>query len=180
MDPWTFLFTDIEDSTALQERVKEAYRPARSRHYEILRTIIAAHGGNVFRDTGDGLYAAFGGNGAVAALECAVACQQALRAENWAPPIVELRVRMGLHWGEAERLPDDFDGRTMHLATRVLNAGHGGQIVCSSDFWTQIDDARKDELEDHGLYRLKGFKVPVRLFQARHAGMRQREIAHGR
>ena len=171
MDTWTFFFTDIENSTPLRERLPEPYRATRERHFDILRAAIAKHGGDVFSLTGDGLHAVFDGDAVNSALECATECQRALRMESGPISSDEFRVRIGLHRGEAERLPGDFDGIGMHLAARVLDAGHGAQIICSPEIWNAIGDDIRGSLRDLGLYRLKGFKAPVRLFQADYEGM---------
>ena len=94
----TFLFTDIEGSTALWERHQDVMAAALARHDEIMRAAVERHGGALFATTGDGVAASFGrASDAVAA---AVEAQRSLDAQAWPPP-VELRVRMGLHTGEA-------------------------------------------------------------------------------
>ena len=94
----TFLFTDIEGSTALWERDQEAMRLAVERHLELLDAAIAAHGGIHFKTVGDAVQAAFAT--APDALAAAVQAQQAIAAEPWALP-APIRVRMALHAGEA-------------------------------------------------------------------------------
>src|SRR5512135_1298862 len=97
----TFLFTDLEGSTKLWEQFPGAMNAALARHDEILRLAIQDHGGHIIKTTGDGFHAAFqtGLNGVAAAL----AAQQALLASKWDEIHPhQLRVRMGLHTGEAE------------------------------------------------------------------------------
>src|SRR5262245_38274158 len=101
----TFLFTDIERSTAWWETHPEPMRAALARHDELLRSAITTHGGWIFATGGDGLAAAFGRAGAGVA--AAIEAQWSLVAEPWPPPI-ELRVRMALHTGEAEERDGDY------------------------------------------------------------------------
>src|SRR3954470_584052 len=99
----TFLFTDIEDSTALWEQDRAAMREAVARQLTILHSLIAAHHGVLYKTIGDGTQATFAS--AEDALRAAVAVQRALLAEAWADPPGPVRVRMALHAGEAT--PDD-------------------------------------------------------------------------
>lgn len=169
MKTWTFLFTDLEGSTALYERAPETYRAALARHFELLRAEVTAHGGEVFRNSGDGLLATF--EDSAAALSCGVACQKALQSEAWPGEIGALRVRIGLHRGAAERGVGDFHGLTMHHATRVLDAAHGGQVICSAAVWDHSGEPLAGVVAgDLGLYRLRGVPTPMRLFQVQSAG----------
>src|SRR5271170_3645885 len=123
----TFLFTDIEGSTRRWEADAEAMRVALAAHDEVLRTAIEAHGGWLFKHTGDGVCAVFGSPRA--AVDAAVAAQRAL----------ELPVRMGLATGEAELREGDYFGAVLNRAARVMAAGHGGQILLAD---STANDAR--------------------------------------
>ena len=103
----TFLFTDIEGSTRLWDECPDAMRAALARHDELLGRAIAAHGGYVFSTAGDGVAAAF--QRSADAVAAAVDAQLALGAEAW-PDGVALRVRMGLHSGEAEEPDGNYLG----------------------------------------------------------------------
>lgn len=112
----TFLFTDIEGSTGRWEEQTVEMHGALARHDEVLRAAIEAHGGWLFKHTGDGILAAFSSpNEAVLA---AIEAQGAL----------ELPVRMGIATGEAELRADDYFGPTLNRAARVMASGHGGQV----------------------------------------------------
>ena len=113
----TFLFTDVEGSTRRWETDADAMRAALAAHDEVLRTAIEAHGGFMFKHTGDGVCAAFASPRS--AVDAAVAAQRAL----------ELPVRMGLATGEAELRDGDYFGTVLNRAARVMAAGHGGQIL---------------------------------------------------
>ena len=95
----TFLFTDIEGSTALWERDRPAMATAVERHLTLLRAAIEAHGGVLFKTVGDAVQAAF--PVAPRCSSCGVAAQRALQTEPWSDPPGPLLVRMALHTGEA-------------------------------------------------------------------------------
>jgi len=116
----TFLFTDIQGSTSRWEEQEDAMRAALARHDQVLRAAIEAHGGRLFKHTGDGMLAAFGSPSR--AVEAAIEAQRGL----------DLPVRMGLVTGEAELRDDDYFGPTLNRAARVMAAGHGGQVLVAS------------------------------------------------
>src|SRR5215468_2586666 len=125
----TFLLTDIEGSTRLWESVPEAMEAALERHNRLLAEVIAGHGGVVVtsRGEGDSFFAVF--PSAVAAVEAAGACQLALAAEAW-PEGAAVRVRMGLHTGEAHVQQGDYvDHAPINRCARVKAAAHGGQVL---------------------------------------------------
>jgi predicted ATPase len=169
METRTFLFTDIEDSTGHFERAGAQYTSAAGEHFAALEAAIAEHNGELFRNTGDGLLAAF--CDPMPALRCARECQRKLRSIHWPEATGELRVRIGLHRGDVVRDGGDFHGLTMHHATRVLNAAHGGQIICSASLLDGLPLDAHGLLRDLGLYRLRGVSAPVRLFEVNYEGM---------
>jgi class 3 adenylate cyclase len=101
------LFTDLEASTRLWEEHPDAMKVALARHDEILRDAIDAHAGHVVKATGDGVHAAFAT--AHDAIDAALDAQRSLSAEPW-PETVPLRVRMGIHTGEAQERAGDYFG----------------------------------------------------------------------
>jgi class 3 adenylate cyclase len=156
----TFLFTDIEGSTRLWQEDEASMRQAVARHDRLLGDVIGDHGGVVFSTMGDGLAAAF--QTASAAVSCAVEAQRLLDRESWeaARP---LRVRMGLHTGEAELRGGDYFGTTVNRAARLVAVGHGGQVICSS---TTAEVADTDVgLVDLGEHRLRDLDRPMHVFQ---------------
>src|SRR5215470_1895056 len=125
----TFLLTDIEGSTRLWESVPDAMEVALERHDRLVTEVIEEHGGMVVtsRGEGDSFFAVF--PGAVAAVEAAGACQLRLAGERW-PTGAVLRVRMGLHTGEARvRGSGRVDHAPINRCARVKAAGHGGQVL---------------------------------------------------
>ncbi len=156
----TFLFTDIEGSTRLWQRDERAMRAAVARHDELLTAAVTAQGGWVFSTMGDGLAAAF--SSAAAAVAAALAAQRAVGDEPW-PTEAPVRVRMGLHTGEAELRDDDYFGTAVNRAARVMAVAHGGQVLCSQATAALVD--AEVELVDLGEHRLRDLDRPVRVFQ---------------
>ena len=153
----TFLFTDVEGSTRRWEADADAMRAALAAHDEVLRSAIEAHGGFMFKHTGDGVCAAF--SSPSCAVDAAVAAQLAL----------ELPVRMGLATGEAELRERDYFGSVLNRAARVMAAGHGGQILLAEStagLLTGVD------LADLGPRRLRDLSTRVGVFQVRAHGLR--------
>ena len=128
----TFLLTDIEGSTRLWESVPEAMEMALGRHDRLVTDVIEEHGGMVVSSRGeaDSFFAVF--PGAVSAVEAAGACQLRLGTEDW-PAGAALRVRMGLHTGEARvRGSDRIDHAPINRCARVKAAAHGGQVLLTN------------------------------------------------
>ncbi len=169
-DALAFLFTDIEGSTRLWERLPDAMNVALARHDAILRTAIEASAGSVVKTTGDGMMAVFptAADGVLAS----VAAQRNLAAATWADT-GPLRVRMALHVGEADRRGDDFFGPTINRTARIMAAGHGGQVLLSSAAAALAVGHLPGgaSLRDLGEYRLKDLGRPERVFQLVHPAL---------
>jgi class 3 adenylate cyclase len=126
----TVVFTDVEDFTGLSERLGDIEASHRLRaHQALVRREVDAHGGVEVTCQGDGFMLAF--DGARRALRAAVAIQRAIDADR-AQAEAPMRVRMGLHTGEAIREDEDLFGRTVIVAARIAAAAHGGEILVSS------------------------------------------------
>jgi predicted ATPase/class 3 adenylate cyclase len=168
----TFLFTDLEGSTRLWERFPQAMRRALERHDAILRTAVTAAGGRVVKTTGDGLMAAFAS--ARAAVRACLAAQRGLAEEPW-QETGPLRVRMGLHAGEAQPRGDDYFGPAVIRSARIMAVGHGGQVLLSAATAALVADQLPDEaaLLDLGAHRLKDLGRPEHLFQLVHPALRR-------
>jgi class 3 adenylate cyclase len=167
----TFLFTDLEGSTRLWEEHPEAMKVALSRHDAILRDVVGTHGGRVVKTTGDGLHAVFAS--APEATAAAVDAQQRLTAEVWTIP-EPLRVRMGLHTGNAEMRDGDYFGSAVNRAARVAAVAHGGQVVLTSATVERVREDLPDGLElvDLGQHRLRDLARSEHLYQLSVAGLR--------
>ena len=153
----TFLFTDIEGSTRRWEADADGMRTALAAHDELLRSVIEAHGGWLFKHTGDGVCAAFASpKGAV---DAAVTAQRAL----------ELPVRMGLATGEAELREADYFGPVLNRAARVMAAGHGGQVLLADSTARLLSGV---DLLGMGSRRLRDVPGAVGLYQVCAPGLR--------
>lgn len=166
----TFLLTDIEGSTRRWEREGERFRTALALHHALLRRQFQRHGGHEIKEAGDSFIAAFGGAGD--ALACAVAAQRALTAQEWPEGVAPLRVRMALHLGDVELEEGEYRGPTLHRAARIVDAGHGGQTLCSEAAFALLHRDLEGglRLRDLGSYRLRDVEVPERLFQVEYPG----------
>ncbi len=154
----TFLFTDVEGSTRRWEADADAMRVALAAHDEVLRAAIEAHGGWLFKHTGDGVAAAF------ASPRCAVDAAVAAQCE------LELPVRIGLATGEAELREGDYFGAVLNRAARVTAAGHGGQVLLDG---TTAGLCSSIELMALGPRRLRDIAKPVEMFQVLAVGLRR-------
>ncbi len=163
----TFVFTDIEGSTRLLQRLGEDYIRVLDDHNSILREAFTANGGVEVRPVGDAFFAAFADP--TNAVRAMVDAQLALQAHSW-PQGAECRVRIGLHTGEAVSTADDYVGLAVHLASRISDAGHGGQILLSSATTQLAADGLPPgtELRDLGEHRLRDIPEPQRLFEVSH------------
>ncbi len=160
----TFLFTDIEGSTAMLQRLGGAYAEVLAGHHEIIRSGLAAHHGREVDTQGDAFFAVFAAPSACVA--AAVEMQRALSAHRW-PADYPVRVRMGVHSGEAARTPVGLVGLEVHRAARIAAVAHGGQIVLSAAAAALLSDSLPAgaSLRDLGLHRLKDLGRPERIFQ---------------
>jgi predicted ATPase/class 3 adenylate cyclase len=167
----TFLFTDIEGSTILAQEHPEAMKTSLARHNDILRTAIETNGGYVFQIVGDSFCAAFHRPGD--ALKAAVKAQIDLSQAAWGDAAI--KVRMGIHTGEAEvQSSGDYQGYlALSRVQRLMSAGHGGQVLISQV--TQelaCDDLPKGtSLQDMGERRLKDLMRPEHIYQLNIAGL---------
>jgi predicted ATPase/class 3 adenylate cyclase len=167
----TFLFTDIEGSTALLGRLGEdLYAQVLAGHHALIRSALAAHDGREVDTQGDAFFAVFSSpRGCVAAV---LQMQQALQGQAW-PGGERVRVRMGIHCGEAARTAAGLVGLEVHRAARVAAAGHGGQVLVSEEAAVLVRDGLPPGawLADLGSHRLKDLGRPERIFQLREAGL---------
>jgi class 3 adenylate cyclase len=152
----TILFTDVEGSTALTDRLGDvASRELMREHERITREALRAHGGSEVKTMGDGFMASFGS--ATKALECATAIQKAFAEGN-------VRVRCGLNAGEPIAEDDDLFGTAVIVAARIASQAHGGEILVS-DVVRQLVAGKGFLFNDRGEHALKGFEDPVRVFE---------------
>jgi predicted ATPase/class 3 adenylate cyclase len=167
-----FLFTDVEGSTRLLQALgPEGYARLLADHHGLLRQVWQRHRGYEVDTEGDAFFVAFAQ--ASEALRAAAEAQKALQDREW-PPGVELRVRIGIHSGEALLAGDHYVGLAVHRAARISAAAHGGQVLVSQATAELLADEQLDGLglRDLGLHRLKDLSEPQRLYQLLAAGLR--------
>jgi class 3 adenylate cyclase len=127
----TILFTDIEGSTGLNERLGDVRWLELLRiHNRLVRNQVQAFQGFEVKSQGDGFMIAF--PSARRAIQCARAIQEAVNHDLAGHPDGPIRVRIGLHTGEAIREESDFYGRNVVVAARITDVARGGEILASS------------------------------------------------
>lgn len=151
----TFLFTDVEGSTALLDELgTDAYTGALATHRRLVRAALSSHRGVEIETHGDAFFVVFGS--ARDAVAAAAAAQRALAAGP-------IRVRMGMHTGEAILTDQGYVGMDVHRAARVAAVAHGGQVLLSRTTRDLLD--RSVAVTDLGDHRLKDLSAPERLYQ---------------
>ena len=172
METLTFLFTDIERSTALLRRVgQDAYAQVLYDHHSLIRSALAAHDGREVKTMGDGFFAVFSSPSACVA--AVLEMQHGLEAHDW-PAGERVRVRMGLHTGEAAQSgAADLMGLDVHRASRVGALGYGGQVLLSETAAALVRDRLPPgvTLTDLGQHRLKDLGRPEQIFQLEAPGL---------
>ena len=160
----TFVFTDIEGSTALAKRLRDRYGEVLEQHQLLVRAAFAAHGGHEIDTQGDSFFFAFAR--ARDAVLAVVEAQRVLTGHEW-PEGGEVRVRMGLHTGEPAVGEQRYTGFGVHRAARISAVGHGGQVLLSNATRELIEDdlPEKVSIRDLGTYQLKDIERPEHLFQ---------------
>lgn len=168
----TFLFTDIEDSTRLWQQFPLQMSAAAALHDGICRDIIARHSGEVVKTTGDGFHASF--DRAEDAAGAAVSLQNALREPDWGVT-GELKIRMGLHSGEAERRDGDFYGTAVNKAARIMSLAAGSQILLSDATCFLLKDHPPPDVrfKDLGSVRMKGLAGKTGIYQLVHPTLQE-------
>ena len=160
----TILFTDVEGSTALTQRLGDAKaRDLLREHEGMVREALKAHGGSEVKTMGDGFMASF--SSATKALHCAIAMQRAFaqHSESAEEPIL---VRVGLNAGEPIAEDDDLFGTAVNEAARITAAAKGGEILVA-DVVRQLTKGKDFLFADRGDTSLRGIEDPVRLYEVR-------------
>jgi len=160
----TFLFTDIEGSTSLVQSLGDAYPPLLEAHQRVLEDRIAANKGVILGTEGDSYFAVFE-NAVEAAVTC-LAIHRVLSEVSW-PENAEIKVRIGLHTGNGVLGGSNYVGLDVHRASRIADAGHGGQTIMSEATAIEVDGKlpANATLHDLGKYRLKDLSEPEVIFQ---------------
>jgi YVTN family beta-propeller protein len=167
----TFLFTDIEGSTGLLKQLGRArYGELLADQQRLLREVFAAHRGEVIDTQGDSFFVAF--RSAADAISAAVESQRVLAAHPW-PEGADVRVRIGIHSGEASATEERYLGFSVHRAARIGAAAHGGQVLVSDSTRSLVEDDLPEGvvLRDLGSHRLKDIDRPERISQLAAEGL---------
>ncbi len=159
----SILFTDMEGSTALTQRLGDegAMRLQRA-HDAIIREALSAHGGREVKHTGDGIMASF--PSVARAVECSIAIQRALAAYNREHPEAALRVRIGLSAGEPVAEHEDLFGAAVQQAARICAHADAGCILVPNVV-RELCIGKQLPFLDRGEAALKGFDDPVRVYE---------------
>jgi class 3 adenylate cyclase len=162
--PLTIIFTDVEGSTSLTQRLGDAKaRDLLRTHERIVREALRSHGGSEVKTLGDGFMASF--SSATRALECAIAVQRAFARYNESAE-EPIRVRIGLNAGEPIAEEEDLFGTAVILAARIAAKAEGGEIL-ASDVVRQLVAGKGFLFSDRGDVVLRGFEDPVRLYEVK-------------
>jgi class 3 adenylate cyclase len=160
----TFLFTDIEGSTRLMQELGDEYVAAQVEHHAILREAFRSGDGRELRTEGDSFFCVF--ESAVDGCKAAAHAQREFYRREW-PGGRPVRVRIGMHTGEAPLVGEEYIGLDVHHAARVAASAHGGQVVISEATRALVAESLPPgvSIRDLGMHRLKDLARPERLFQ---------------
>jgi len=160
----TFLFTDIEESTNLLDKLGNQYATVLADHHKIMRAAIQKWNGHEVDTQGDAFFITF--TRAMDAIQCAAEAQRALATHPWIHG-KPLRVRMGLHTGEPLIASTGYVGMDVHRAARIGDSAHGGQVLLSQTTRELIvnDLPQGLSIRDLGEHRLKDLKFPTPIYQ---------------
>ena len=160
----TILFTDVEGSTALTDRLGDGKaRELLREHERLVREALKAHGGSEVKTMGDGFMASF--SSATKALECAITMQRAFAQHNESAE-EPIKVRVGLNAGEPIAEDDDLFGTAVNLAARICAHAEAGQILAPIVV-RELAAGKQFMFADLGETELRGFEDPVRLYELR-------------
>lgn len=155
------MFSDIEESTALNERIGDrAWVKLIGSHDRLVQRLVKMHDGHVVKSQGDGFMVAFAAP--AAAVSCAVDMQEALRRDAKRMRHNSIRVRIGIHMGKSVRRGDDLFGRNVAMAARVAGQADGGEILVSEPVRAAVGN--QQDFDDGREVELKGFSGTHRLY----------------
>jgi class 3 adenylate cyclase len=159
----TIMFSDIEGSTVLTERLgDQAWQELLRKHNALIREQLRAHEGFEVKSAGDGFMVAF--QSARKGLDCAIAIQRAFAARNEKAE-EPVKVRVGLHTGEAIKDGQDFFGKNVILAARIAAEAKGGEILVSSLLKALAEGAGDIAFGEGRKVALKGLKGKHLIFE---------------
>ena len=154
----TFFFSDIEDSSGLLDRLGDEYGDVLTASRALQRGAVADAGGTEVDCSGDELFCVF--ETAEPAAAAALAIQRAFAGRSW-PGEERVRVRIGVHTGDAECAANGYVGLDVHRAARICQAAHGGQVLVSTDAAHALTAA----IKELGEFEFNGLRDPERVYQ---------------
>jgi class 3 adenylate cyclase len=160
----TFLLTDIEDSTGLLRLLDDKYANLLDDVRRLLRRAVQRSGGKEVDIRADELFAVF--KRPSGALSAALAIQRRAGSRSW-PAGANVRLRIGIHSGRPTLTDGGYVGLPVHTAARICSAGHGGQILLSSDAVRALEALAPPNVSFRSLgpHQLQGLPEPLPLFQ---------------
>src|SRR5919199_138577 len=160
----TLLFTDIEGSTLILQRLGERYDTVLAEYRQLMRSAFRAAGGHEIGTEGDSFFVTF--TRAIDGVAAAIACQRSVAQHPW-PAGAAFRTRMGLHTGEPRVSSGNYIGLDVHRAARIAAVGHGGQVLLSETTQNLVAHTLPSgvELRDLGEYMLKDLQHPEHIYQ---------------
>lgn len=159
----TIVFTDIEGSTEMMERLgEERWLELMLAHNKLVRSVVDEHGGEVVKSQGDGFMLTF--RSASAALACAVKLQHALTQSREANHEQPMRVRIGVHTGNIFQAENDYLGRTVVLAARITGRARGGEVLISASAKEYTERLKRWRYGSPTSLSLKGLTGPERVY----------------
>lgn len=163
------LFSDIEESTELNERIGDrSWAKVIGDHDKLVRKLVKQHSGHVVKSQGDGFMIAFAQP--EQAVRCASDIQRALEESAQRKRRNAFRVRIGIHMGRSVRRGDDLFGRNVAMAARVANEAEGGEILVSGEVRDAVSDHDDIGLDDGRDVKLKGFNGSHRVYAVETCG----------
>lgn len=159
-----FLFTDIEGSTKKWEKYAEAMKRLLPQHDSILKETVEKSGGHIVKYTGDGIFAVFEKG---EPLLCALEIQKRIEKEDWSSA-GELRIRIAIHAGVAEKRGADYFGPVVNRTARLLDVGWGGQILLTPEAVKSSKMPAGGSLKDLGVHLLKDLGEPQQIYELTH------------
>jgi class 3 adenylate cyclase len=166
----TFLFTDVEGSTKLLAALGEKYRDAMHEHRRLVTAAVEGADGIVYGFFGDAVSAVFGS--AADAVDAATTGQRFFADAAW-PDEARVRIRIGIHAGDAIVESDEYLGLDVHRTARICAAAHGGQVLLSESAYGSLGALPHGvAFRDLGAHQLKDLPEPDRLYQLQITGLR--------
>jgi adenylate cyclase len=162
------MFTDMVGYTASTQADEAGTLRLLREQEQIVRPLLAAHGGREVKSTGDGFLVEF--ESALHAVQCALDIQEQLRERNSRPGIVPLQIRIGVHLGDVEERAGDIFGDSVNLAARIQPLAEPGGICISEPVFGQVRNKLPNRLEKLGPRRLKGVQLSTDLYRVHLAG----------